>query len=171
MSRALAAAVTIAVLTLSLLGGGCHFGSFADAATTRIEAVGNCFEPTVARIEVGDRVRWTNADAFAHTVTGAAGMFDTGDFGPGDLTSWTFTQAGVYPYSCLLHPGMVGAIVVGGGGSGQAASGAEEDAGAPSGDGPIGAGRAWAPALAATAGVLGLGMALVLRRRRVASAL
>ena len=29
--------------------------------------------------------------------------------------SYRFDQDGVYPYSCLLHPGMVGAIVVGDG--------------------------------------------------------
>jgi hypothetical protein len=33
----------------------------------------------------------------------------------GETVSYRFDQDGVYPYSCLIHPGMVGAIVVGDG--------------------------------------------------------
>ena len=33
----------------------------------------------------------------------------------GDTVRYRFDQDGVYPYSCLIHPGMVGAIVVGDG--------------------------------------------------------
>jgi hypothetical protein len=29
--------------------------------------------------------------------------------------AWRFERPGVYPYYCVIHPGMVGAVVVGGG--------------------------------------------------------
>ena len=30
----------------------------------------------------------------------------------GDKYSVTFTKAGTYPYACLIHPGMIGKVVV-----------------------------------------------------------
>ena len=169
-------------------GGGCHGRALTDTATTEVQAAGNCFAPTVARVGVGEQVRWLNADGMGHTVTGAAGSFDGGDFGPGDQATWTFNEPGVYPYSCLLHPGMIGAVVVGGGGAAgreksEAASPAgarsdgvaapDEPAAAPdaapantSATGSAGAAVPERTALVVAVALgLGLGAALVLRRR------
>ena len=33
----------------------------------------------------------------------------------GEKVSYTFSEEGVFPYVCILHPGMIGAIVVGDG--------------------------------------------------------
>ena len=38
-----------------------------------------------------------------------------GTLGQGGTYSYTFAASGVYPYYCFLHPGMVGAVVVGDG--------------------------------------------------------
>jgi plastocyanin len=78
----------------------------------------NCFTPTVLYAQRGTTVRFVNEDAAGHTVGGAAGSF--GDMhapiGPGASVSHTFDEEGVFPYVCLLHPGMAGAIVVDDGG-------------------------------------------------------
>jgi len=62
-----------------------------------------------------------NGDAMIHSVTsgesdGTAGTpdgrFDSGFLEPGDTFTFTFTEAGTYPYFCLPHPFMTGTITV-----------------------------------------------------------
>jgi len=70
----------------------------------------------------GDSVNWKNADTAAHTITsgispvldgdGFDGNFDSGLFGPGSSFKQTFSDKGAYPYFCLVHPWMVGIVVV-----------------------------------------------------------
>jgi len=73
-----------------------------------------CFTPTVLRVPVGARVTFINLDPFAHTVLGANGAW--GSYEPlvtGPPPTYVFRHAGVYPYACTIHPGMVGTIVAG----------------------------------------------------------
>jgi plastocyanin len=118
-------ALAVGVLALAALalwavpagaGGGCHGGEFADAKGVRVDLRDACFTPTVIRIQPGQSVTWTNQDPMEHTVTGAANRW--GSYEPmaeGKSVSYAFKASGVYPYFCLLHPGMVGAVVVGDG--------------------------------------------------------
>jgi hypothetical protein len=46
-------------------------------------------------------------------VTASWGNAD--DIAEGESVAYAFDNPGVYPYFCILHPGMVGAIVVGDG--------------------------------------------------------
>jgi plastocyanin len=99
-------------------GGFCMVDvPFTDARTTTVEMKHNCFGPTVARIDAGDTVTFVNADDEAHTVGGANGTFGDAhaEILPGDEVSFSFDRDGVYPYVCLIHPGMAGAVVVGDG--------------------------------------------------------
>jgi plastocyanin len=44
---------------------------------------------------------------------GSGGLKSSGShFNAGDTYSVTFTKAGTYPYACLIHPGMIGKVVV-----------------------------------------------------------
>jgi plastocyanin len=90
---------------------------FTDARTTTVEMKRNCFGPTVARIDAGDTVAFVNADGEVHSVGGANGTFGNAhaEILPGDEVSFTFDREGVFPYVCIFHPGMSGAVVVGGG--------------------------------------------------------
>ena len=69
-------------------------------------------------IAISDTVKWGNADTAAHTVTsgtakdGPDGKFDSGLIQPGKFFTYQFTEAGVYPYFCMVHPWMTGAITV-----------------------------------------------------------
>jgi plastocyanin len=96
-------------------GAGCH-GTPTDDTGTVVAMEANCFSPTVLRISPGDDVTWRNDDPVAHTVTGVGSLWgDPADRMPGERISYTFEGNGVYVYSCILHPGMVGAVVVGDG--------------------------------------------------------
>jgi len=119
--RALAV-VVLFLIALSLgapaamSGGGCHGGQFADARGVKVNLQDLCFTPTVIRIDPGQRVTWTNQDNTAHTVTGAAFQWGTTDqLGFHQTISFRFADSGVFPYFCIIHPGMVGAVVVGDG--------------------------------------------------------
>src|SRR5689334_22054400 len=104
-------------------GGSCHSDATA-AAGIRVTLSGLCFGPTVLYVTPGESVTWTNRDATAHTVTGLGFTWGSGsDLLEGDAISYRFSQTGVYPYACIIHPGMVGAVVVGDAGSPSAVAG------------------------------------------------
>ncbi len=120
-------------------GGGGHCPEPAsDAAGTRVDLKASCMLPTVLRVDEGATVRFTNRDEVPHTVTGAGprerlswGSFD--ELRQEQSVDYTFARNGVYLYYCALHPGMVGAIVVGdGSGPGPASAAAS----VPPGDAP-----------------------------------
>jgi plastocyanin len=105
-------------------GGSCHEKpTVTRGVAVRIAHV--CFGPTVLYVRPGTRVTWTNTDDVLHTVTGLGFSWGSGDsLGMGDTLAYRFTRTGVYPYTCIIHPGMVGAVVVGDAGSPQTAAGA-----------------------------------------------
>ena len=83
------------------------------------------YYPNPVEVNVDQTVVWTNEDFSFHTVTsGDVGdtnslrLFDSGLAGPGALSStgktyeYTFEYPGEYPYYCILHPGMVGKVIV-----------------------------------------------------------
>lgn len=83
------------------------------AVTVRIADL--AFSPATARAATGETVTWTNDDSVPHTVTADDGSFDSGILDPGASFSWTFDQAGTFPYLCALHPQMQAEVVVGDG--------------------------------------------------------
>jgi plastocyanin len=82
----------------------------------------DAYSPNPIQVSVGTTVTWTNNDSQPHTVTsGSNGQPDnkfnsspnfTPLLNPGQTFSFTFTEAGNYPYFCLLHPNMVGTVNV-----------------------------------------------------------
>jgi hypothetical protein len=76
-----------------------------------------CFTPVVVRIKAKQSITWINRDMDAHTVTGVGmgwGSLEQ-NLNHRDRVAYSFATDGVYPYFCALHPGMVGAVVVGDG--------------------------------------------------------
>ena len=111
----LAALILAATMSLSTVWAGgvahCTGVEATVAEGDRVMAKGACFMPTVLNIEVGQTVEFDVGQELPHTVTGA--NLEWGSPEKSDpLVSHTFTKAGVYPYSCAYHPGMIGAIVV-----------------------------------------------------------
>jgi plastocyanin len=73
------------------------------------------FAPTVTQVAIGAEVTFYNGPEFSHLITGANQEWGSPDveLAPGKTVSYTFDKAGIYPFACVLHPGMSGAIVVG----------------------------------------------------------
>lgn len=110
----------IAVMSPSALaGGGCvpdPQKGMADASKKHVDISECAFGTTVVRIEPGDSVTWTNKDDLPHTVSGAAYSWGSEALlSKGDEATYSFKTPGVFPYYCVLHPTMVGAVVVGDG--------------------------------------------------------
>jgi plastocyanin len=119
-----AIAILAAIATLALAsggtpaeaGGGCHSEKLTDERRVAVALEKRCFEPTVVRVDAGQTVAFTNKDPDAHAVTGVANSWGTYDeLRQGDTVSYQFDEAGVFPYFCVLHPSMAGAVVVGDG--------------------------------------------------------
>ena len=107
--------------------------AFADHAEVAIGAVeesgfsqscveAGCYTPMIATVDVGGVVTMTNTDPTGvHTFTSGTvdgftpqpdGVFDSGVLMSGDAFDWTPTEAGTYPYYCMLHTWMIGEIIV-----------------------------------------------------------
>ena len=86
------------------------------------------YDPREILVGVNDTIIWTNNDTEPHTVTSGTGgglnsflsnskgkpdgLFDTGLFSPGSITSIKFNQSGTYYYFCTIHPWMEGIVRV-----------------------------------------------------------
>lgn len=97
-------------------GGGCGRAVTYDGGT-RINIHNYCFGPTILHVRPGEIVTWVNRDTFPHSVLGANGSWGSFDSIRlhGRKLRYRFVEAGVYPYVCTIHVGMVGAVVVGNG--------------------------------------------------------
>ena len=152
-------------------GGGCH-GVIREDRVVKADIVNFCFDPDIIRVAPGETVTWTNRDQADHTVTGVAGAFGTYDsLRPGASVAYTFSRDGLYPFFCVLHPGMVGVVSVGTGNGPGAASGKPAAAPAaavthrqPSVANGVGF-STWLLALLGLAAVVGLGFRVARFRR------
>ncbi|MGH2540605.1 MAG: cupredoxin domain-containing protein [Actinomycetota bacterium] len=85
-----------------------------------------CFGPTILRAQPGDQVTFVNRDGVSHTVLGANASWGSyRQLRTGDDVSYEFRRAGVYPFVCTYHVGMIGAVVVGGPGAPMTATGTD----------------------------------------------
>jgi plastocyanin len=95
-------------------GGGCHTTPYSDAPADNVDIKELCFHPNVVRIANGTTLTFRNVDGMDHTVTGVSDSFGSMEvLSSGKSVSYKFQKDGVFPYFCLYHPGMVGAVVVG----------------------------------------------------------
>ncbi len=79
-----------------------------------------CFIPMEVTVEVRGEVTWSNTDSVAHTVTSGTAddeksvgaVFDSGLLLAGQSFEWIPEETGEYPYFCIVHPWMTGAVIV-----------------------------------------------------------
>ena len=86
----------------------------APAADT-VTIKGFTFSPSTLTVKAGTTVTWTNQDRVPHSVvadTGSPAAFASDTVASGGSYTFTFTQAGSYPYHCSIHPSMTGMILV-----------------------------------------------------------
>lgn len=154
-------------------GGACHSGvampPAEDLATDEVKLAPCAFSPTVARIPVGGTVTFANGD-IVHIVTGANQAWGESltEVQPHATVKYTFDEPGIYPYACVLHPGMSGAIVVGDVADTAAAAAPPEatDPAPPAGPDPV---PVVGALIALVAGLVGA-VLLVTARRRTSAA-
>jgi plastocyanin len=92
-------------------------GTNGTPAANEVVMQGDVFTPGSLTVTAGTTVRWINRDNHLHTVTAGApgapsGLFDSGNIGANGDFTFTFSQAGTFPYFCGHHAGMAGIIVV-----------------------------------------------------------
>jgi len=79
-----------------------------------------CFIPSTVTVSVGETITWSNTDTAAHTATagspsdGPSGVFDSSLIMSGGSYSYTADTEGTFDYLCMVHPWMIGTVIVGG---------------------------------------------------------
>ena len=146
-----------------LAGDPCYHSTDRPAtssgATVAITVQDCVFSPTVTTVPVGSNLTWGAHEKLVPANGGSIG--------------WKFDKPGVYAYTCMLHPGMSGAIVVGGPTTAAADAQLASDVQAPTSDAAATDGGSMVPILAVggiglLAGILigGLGARAMTRRDR-----
>ncbi len=77
------------------------------------------YKPNPIEIKAGQSIIWTNNDLTTHTVTEGnpstnvpSKGFDSGLLSPEQTFMHTFDKAGTIEYHCILHPAMIGKVIV-----------------------------------------------------------
>jgi plastocyanin len=93
-------------------GGGCV--EVTEGTGTTVDLLNFCLTPTLLRVEPGETVTFVNRDDYRHVISSAGYAWGSdGYMRADDAFTATFSENGVYPYQCYLHPGMAGAVIVG----------------------------------------------------------
>ena len=102
------------------------FGAYNPELNTPAEV---WYDPPQIFVTVGDKITWYNDDREGHTVTSGDspgrfgwmdnkqfgnpdGLFDSGNFPPGESWSYEFKKSGTFSYFCIIHPWMEGIVIV-----------------------------------------------------------
>ncbi|MCI0346765.1 MAG: hypothetical protein L0221_15185 [Chloroflexi bacterium] len=99
-------------------GDPCYHGytvpPVTSAATSTVNLEPCAMVPTTALVAPGTTVTFTNVSPDVHLVVGANGTWGDRDreIAAGASVTVRFAEPGIYPYSCALHRGMTGVIVV-----------------------------------------------------------
>jgi plastocyanin len=83
-----------------------------SGAVVEVEIKRFSFSPSELRIPPGTTVRWINKDPVVHTTTSDEEAWGSPALAPGETFSFTFREEGEYPYHCIPHPFMKGAVIV-----------------------------------------------------------
>lgn len=102
-----------AASVLSLLGSVALANTPPPAPSSLTVHIKNYrYDPTPAKIHVGDQVTFVNDDDEAHTVTSSDKTFDSEGLDTKQTWRHVFSKPGTYTYFCELHPYMKAVIVV-----------------------------------------------------------
>lgn len=99
-------AVGLGLAMVAVLGG-----PPASAAVTKVKVRDDVFKRKKTTINKGDRVKWVNRGDNTHTTTSKNGLWDA-TLAPGESFKRKFKQKGTFRYTCTIHDGMKGRVVV-----------------------------------------------------------
>ena len=150
-------------------GDPCYHGytipPTTSEATSTVQLDPCAFLPTSARVAPGTTVSFVNRSGEPHLITGANAAWGDRDqpLAPGASVTARFDEPGVYPYTCALHRGMTGAVVVGDPGTDAVAAAATTST---TGQPPGGVSAQAGLAMLALAGLALAGWTVALAQRR-----
>ena len=105
-------------------------GPGSGPVTGYVSVQNSFFAPQVVEISVTGSVTWTNFGPSRHSTVSDAGLWNSGQLFPpamggspsgsgdedylleGDTFTWIFTEPGIYPYHCGIHPDERGTVRV-----------------------------------------------------------
>jgi plastocyanin len=96
---------TVGAFVLTRTTGGAGPPTLVD-----VSMANTAFSPAQVEVAVGGTVRFTNNDGVAHNATSA--VISTGNMNPGQVREQVMGAAGTFAYSCTLHAGMNGTVIV-----------------------------------------------------------
>ena len=117
MRRSVTVAVLLLAMAMGIAGLVVEATSFKASAQQKPETVevkidNFSFGPAELTVAVGTTVTWTNRDDIPHTVVSTDKVFKSKVLDTDEKFSYTFTQAGSFPYFCSIHPKMTGKVAV-----------------------------------------------------------
>jgi plastocyanin len=83
-----------------------------QAQPASVSIVDFAFNPSAITVAAGTTLTWQNTGRATHTTTSTTGAWNSGRLSPGQTFSFTFTQAGTFPYRCDIHQSMQGTVTV-----------------------------------------------------------
>ncbi len=108
--------LVLALLGLTVVACGSSPERTASAApqasVVRVGMKHNRFTPRRITVRLGQRVRWTNGDAVAHTVASVDLRLSSDAIRAGKTFSYRPRRAGRFRYFCTIHAGQTGVLVV-----------------------------------------------------------
>ena len=107
----------VLVVVLGLVVGSSGVGGDRSVAVTDLAdtvVIKNfAFAPTSLAVAPATKITVVNQDGAPHTVTAQDNSFDTGIIAAGQRGEITAPSSpGAYPYICIIHPSMTGALIV-----------------------------------------------------------
>ena len=83
-----------------------------ECSQTHNVEITHVFSPGDVYVKLGECVRFVNTHSIEHSAVGLEREFNSGILMPGSTATLRFDEATVIPYTCGVHPPMVGVIVV-----------------------------------------------------------
>ena len=74
----------------------------------RVLVIDSSYRLEVLEVPVGTTVTWVYDAGLPHTVTSDTNLFNSGTLSEGETFSFTFDEAGIFPYYCRFHGGPEG---------------------------------------------------------------
>jgi plastocyanin len=79
------------------------FRAGAEGEAMEVEVIDSTYLLKVTTVPVGTTITWIYNGGLPHTVTSDTNLFNSGTLGEGDTFSFTFAEAGSFPYFCRFH--------------------------------------------------------------------
>jgi plastocyanin len=105
--------VVLGVLALAApVSAAPDHGGHSTAPAATVDIGYSAYSPADVVVVAGERIRFANNSARAHTVTADDDSFDSGRISSGELFDLDAMTPGSFPFHCSLHPHITGSVDV-----------------------------------------------------------